>query len=128
MIHWLHTNRSLAISYIEANTQGLKVAIAYLYCDYKDPKTQSELELLSSITRQLAEQSNPMPPEIKAFCEKYTEKRSYPSDDERISLVRAMSVLFERIYVFLDALVMLYHPVYGTNNLWLLIAIFYHLG
>jgi hypothetical protein len=95
----------MAINYVEENTQRSKVAVAYVYCDYKDPKTQSETELLSSIIRQLAEQSKPIPPEVNAFRDKFTEKRRHPTDDERISLVRTISELFEKTYVFVDALV-----------------------
>jgi hypothetical protein len=98
-------NRSVAVNYIEENTQRSKVAIAYVYCDYNDPKTKCEIELLSSITRQLAEQSKPMPPEVNAFRDKYAEKRRHPTGDERISIVRTISELFERTYVFVDALV-----------------------
>ncbi|MCJ1394650.1 hypothetical protein MMC18_007530 [Xylographa bjoerkii] len=95
---------SVAVNYIEENTQRSKVAIAYVYCDYKDPKTQSEIQLLSSIIRQLAEQSKPLPPEVNAFRDKYAEKRRHPTADERISLMRTISEHFERTYVFVDAL------------------------
>jgi len=101
-------NRSAAIHHVEENTKRSDVAIAYVYCDYKDPKTQSEIELFSSIARQLAEQSYPMPPEVKAYRDKWIEKRSYPSDDEGFSLVRDVALLFNRTFVFVDALVMFF--------------------
>lgn len=68
-------------------------------------KTQSEVELLSSITRQLAEQISPLPPEVKAFRDKDTQERRNPTDGERISLLRSICLLFETTYVFIDALV-----------------------
>ena len=80
-------------------------AIAYIYCDYKNAKTQSEVELLASITRQLAEQTSPLPPEVKVFHEKDAQRRRNPTNDERISLFRSICVLFQTIYVFIDALV-----------------------
>lgn len=95
----------MAINYVDENTQGSKVAIAYVYCDYKDPKTQSEIELVSSITRQLVEQTKPMPQEVSAFRDKYAEKRRHPTGDERIALLRKLCQPFKRTYVFLDALV-----------------------
>lgn len=98
-------NRSTAVSYVEEKTEGLQVAIAYVYCDYQDPSTSSEVEIFSSITRQLAEQCEVIPVEVKAFRDRYTGKRSLPSPEERVSLVRALAQHFERTYVFIDALV-----------------------
>lgn len=98
-------NRSIAVSFVEEATQGTNVAIAYIYCNYKDPKTQSEVEILSSITRQLAEQIHPLPPEVKVFSEKNAKRRRPPTEDERLSLVRSLCLLFRRTYVFVDALV-----------------------
>lgn len=98
-------NRSIVVNHVGEATQGRKVAIAYIYCDYKDAKTQSELELLSSIIRQLAEQTSPLPPEVKAFRDKDTQERRNPTDDERVSLLRSLCLLFRTTYVFIDALV-----------------------
>jgi len=97
--------RSFVVNHVAESTRGKKIAIAYIYCDYKDAKTQSEVELLSSITRQLAEQISPLPPEVKAFRNKDTQERRNPTDGERISLLRSICLLFETTYVFIDALV-----------------------
>ncbi|KAI9742546.1 MAG: hypothetical protein M1818_003686 [Claussenomyces sp. TS43310] len=82
----------------------MKAAIAHVYCDYKDLKTQSEVELLSSITRQLAEQTSTMPPAVKKFCEKNAQKRRNSTDEEWISLVQSICLHFQKTYVFVDAL------------------------
>ena len=97
--------RSIAVNHVWEATQGMKAAVAYIYCDYKDAKTQSALELLSSITRQLAEQTSPLPPELKAFRDKDIQNRRNPTDDERISLLTSICLLFQTTYVFIDALV-----------------------
>ncbi|KAJ4218988.1 hypothetical protein NW759_008144 [Fusarium solani] len=95
---------STAVTYIEENTGDSDVAIAYVYCDYKDPATLSETNIWSSIVRQLVESCQQMPAEISSFREKYLEKRSLPTDEERISLVRALSRLFRKTYILVDAL------------------------
>ncbi len=79
-----------------------------MYCDYENPKTQSELELLSSITRQLTEQTSSMPPAVKEFCDKNAEKRRHPTGEEWISLIKSICLLFQTTYVFVDALVMFF--------------------
>jgi hypothetical protein len=72
--------------------------------------TQSEIEHLSSIARKLVDQIKPIPPEVKAFREKYAEKSRHPTGDERISLLRTVSKLFEKTYIFVDALAIFFAP------------------
>ncbi|KAH0522614.1 hypothetical protein TsFJ059_006437 [Trichoderma semiorbis] len=95
---------SAAISYVEEETDGQNCAIVCIFCDYKDPRTRSEVEIISSIIRQLAEQCKPLPSAVKAFRDKYLEKRIDPSSDERLSLIKILSQLFDKTYVFVDAL------------------------
>lgn len=78
-----------------------------MYCNYKDPDTQSETGLLSSITRQLIEQTRAMPPCVVKFWEKYVEAKRYPTMEERMSLAKEICTLFARCYIFVDALVIL---------------------
>lgn len=99
----------MAISYVSEAMHGSGAAIVCLYCDYKDQKTHSELELLSSVIRQLAEQRQPVPPVVKAFRDKYSKKRNNPTLDERISLARSLCLLFSQTYIFIDALVLFHY-------------------
>ncbi|KAL8790643.1 MAG: hypothetical protein Q9213_000491 [Squamulea squamosa] len=95
---------SIVVNHIEEETRGTDSALAYVYCDYKDTKTQSAIGLLSSVTRQLAEQSIPLRPEAKTFRDNDLERRRNPTEDERISLLRSMCSLFQTVYVCVDAL------------------------
>ena len=54
---------------------------------------------------QLAKELNPLPPEVKAFCEKDAKERRNPTEGERISLLRSICTYFQTTYVFIDALV-----------------------
>ncbi|KAI0105554.1 hypothetical protein GGR51DRAFT_192971 [Nemania sp. FL0031] len=93
---------SRAVTYIEENTDRSRVAVSYVYCDYKEPRT--EIDMLSIIMRQLAEQCHPLPKEVVLFREKYLEKRTYPSNDDRISVIKAMARIFDKTFIFIDAL------------------------
>ncbi len=97
---------SIAVNHVVQMTQGRTVAIAYIYCDYQDARTQSAHQMFASLIRQLAEQTNPLPPEVKDFCEKDTQKRRHPTDDERILLLRSLCLIFQTTFVFIDALVL----------------------
>jgi hypothetical protein len=60
---------------------------------------------MSSLTRQLAEQIDPLHPEVKLFHDENARKNRNPTNDERLSLFKSISLSFKAIYVFVDALV-----------------------
>ena len=95
--------RSLVINYIEEETQGKNTAIAYVYCHYKDDKTMSDVELLSSIIRQVAEQANPLPPGLAAFRDAHLRRK--PTSAEWILLLKSIRPVFDTLFVCIDALV-----------------------
>ena len=95
---------SVAISYVEEHTERRDVAIAYVYCDYTDSKLQSGIELISSITRQLVEQIHPIPQEVKAYRDRWAEKRSHPAQIDQVSLIKDIALRFSKTYIFVDAL------------------------
>lgn len=107
IIYRLIFSRSLAVNYVQEATQGTQTAIAYVYCDYKNSKSHSELELLSSITRQLTEQTISVPAAVKEFCDKNAERRRNPTGDEWISLAESICLVFQTTYIFIDAVVIL---------------------
>ena len=116
IIYKLISTRSFAVNYVQEAIQGTKTAIAYVYCDYENPKTHSELELLSSIARQLTEQTNSILPAVKEFCGKNVERRRNPTGDEWISLIKSICLLFQTTYVFVDALVIFLYPISRFNE------------
>ncbi|KAK3994869.1 ankyrin repeat-containing domain protein [Cladorrhinum sp. PSN332] len=95
---------STMVNYIDERTERSQVAIAFIYCDYRDPTTKSEVEILSSITRQLAEQCKPLPLEVRTFRDRYAGKMTRPSVEERLALIRFLAQRFRRTYILIDAL------------------------
>ncbi|KAG9388103.1 Goodbye multi-domain protein [Pyrenophora tritici-repentis] len=69
-----------------------------------DSKLQSEVELICSLTRQLVEQIHPISEEVKTYRDRWIEKRSYPTQEERVSLIEEVASHFTRTYIFVDAL------------------------
>jgi hypothetical protein len=97
------------------------VAIAFIYCDYREPITEDDM--LSVIARQLAEQCHSLPVVVKEFRERFLGKIMQPSNDDRISLIKSIVGLFEKTLVFIDALVRILTCLYvvlshrlGTDN------------
>ncbi|PGH21367.1 hypothetical protein AJ80_03284 [Polytolypa hystricis UAMH7299] len=95
---------SVVVNYVSEAIRGTNAAVAYLYCDYKNPETHAELQLLSSIARQLVEQIRPIPPEVSEFLDRNAEKKRNPTEDEWVALVKSLCLLFQNTYLFVDAL------------------------
>ncbi|KAF5716200.1 ankyrin repeat-containing protein [Fusarium globosum] len=95
---------STVINYLEESTKKDEVAIAYVYCDYKDKRTLSETSIWASVIRQMVEACSQLPPDIISFRDKYLEKRALPSDEERMSLIRSLSKRFRKTFILIDAL------------------------
>ncbi|KAL8949471.1 MAG: hypothetical protein Q9222_004419 [Ikaeria aurantiellina] len=95
---------STVVNHLGETNQNSNVAVTYIYCDYKDPETQSQAGIIASITRQLAERVNPLPSEVKEFHEKKNQRRRNPTDDERIVLLKSLCLNFEKTFVCIDAL------------------------
>lgn len=101
----MHSDRSIIINYISEATEGTNVAVAYLYCDYKNERTQSESELLSNIARQLTEQTRSIPSEVREFRSRNAEKKRSAKADEWISLIEVLCLSFQKVFIIVDALV-----------------------
>ncbi|KAL8367153.1 hypothetical protein RB599_010243 [Gaeumannomyces hyphopodioides] len=95
---------SAVVDYIGTRMDRSKVAMAFVYCEYSDPISRSEVGILSSIIRQLVEQCARVPSEIRAFHDRYAGGVIRPTVEERIGLIRLLAQLFDRTYVLIDAL------------------------
>ncbi|OJI96719.1 hypothetical protein ASPVEDRAFT_251254 [Aspergillus versicolor CBS 583.65] len=95
---------SIAVNHVSEATEGLNVAIAYIYCDYKDETTHSEFELLASIARQVASHYAQIPAAVIQFRDRNAEKKRNPTSDEWLALIEELSRPFTKTYIFIDAL------------------------
>ncbi|KAK0517520.1 hypothetical protein JMJ35_000675 [Cladonia borealis] len=96
---------SIAVNCVAETTRGQDIAIIYVYCDYKDSSTHSVNALLSSLLRQLIEQS-PRAESIAELSMMLNENAKYrdPTEAELFTWVCTVSKDFKDVYVFVDAL------------------------
>lgn len=97
--------RSIIIDEVNEKTRGTDTALAFMYCNYKDTNTHSELALLSSIARQLTEQVGHIPPVVKEFRDQNAMRKRNPTGDEWVALVKSLGKFFYKVIVIVDALV-----------------------
>ncbi|PWY70288.1 hypothetical protein BO94DRAFT_268794 [Aspergillus sclerotioniger CBS 115572] len=96
---------SVAVDYVQQKAFSGNIAVAYVYCDYKDPMTKSGGELIASLSQQLAEQIDTVPTELKRFHEKKQQKTRAVTNEDRLSVMKSLVTHFSRVHIFIDALV-----------------------
>lgn len=102
--------RSMVVDHIrqavldEASTRS-NVAVAYFYCDNKDPRTHSVTELLSVVIKELIRKNGTVPEELDKLHQRYTDTEKAPSKADLLNLIRSLSMPFEKVFVLIDALV-----------------------
>lgn len=99
----------LASSVIEESIRkaGSEDAVAYFYCDYKNPETQDPVKILGSLARQIARQDEQSFDKLRPFYELHNceERRSLiPTAEALHDLLVQMCVSFENIMILIDAL------------------------
>lgn len=93
------------MDYLEATYSEPDIGIAYLYCDYKDKDMQTSINLLSSLTRQLATQLLILPSEIEEFYKSRQDSSSpSPTTRDHLKLLLSLAQKFTRTFLVVDAL------------------------
>ncbi|VUC24583.1 unnamed protein product [Clonostachys rosea] len=96
---------SRAINYVSLKfNSNLKVGIAYVYCNYQRENDQDIRKLLLSILRQLTECLPSLPESLNALHQAHHRKRTDPSIDEVLQVLKTVTDYYERIFLFIDAL------------------------
>ena len=78
-------------------------ALAYFYCDYKDPSTQEPQNILGSLVQQIARQDEQAFEKLEKFYDHKNDVRSYDSALLR-DLLRDMGSVFTSTSIIVDAL------------------------
>ena len=96
---------SIAVNYIAESTRGQDTALAYVYCDYKDSLTHPVTALLSSLLRQLIEQTPRAESiaELSIIMDGNTKHRD-PTEAELFTWICTVLKDFNDVYIFVDAL------------------------
>ena len=100
-------NRSFLVNYTQTALQGPENAVVYIYCNYKDPQTHSELELLACIGKQLAEQAYSGFHIARDFARQVSAQKRDPLGDELVAFIKSLCALFRTVHILIDALVSL---------------------
>ncbi|KAI3545393.1 hypothetical protein CSPX01_05037, partial [Colletotrichum filicis] len=80
------------------------VGIAYIYCNFKDTERQDCHDLLSSLTKQLAQSCSSFPTSLETLYNTHQKRKTMRSTQETIDLLHVVSSYYERVFIIIDAL------------------------
>jgi len=80
------------------------VAIAYIYCNYKEQEEQTTVNLIGSLLQQLVQMSSVVSEEIISLYESHIGKRTRPTLNEYSNLLQSEVHGFSKVFIVIDAL------------------------
>ena len=97
--------RSTVIDYLECRFYRDNVAVAFLYCSYKERDTQTLQNLIGSLIQQLVQRNPDVPDDLRILHEAHTRnQRSTPTLTECVRLLRSQLAVFPKVFLVIDAL------------------------
>ena len=80
------------------------IGIAYIYCNFRRQDEQKINDLLASLLKQLAESQLSLPSTVKELYDRHKTKRTRPSLEEISRSLQAVTTLYSRVFLIVDAL------------------------
>jgi hypothetical protein len=80
------------------------ICIAYIYCNFRRQDEQKISDLLASLLKQLAESQPSLPSTMKELYNRHKTKRTRPSLEEISRSLQAVTTLYSRVFLIVDAL------------------------
>ena len=80
------------------------MGIAFLYCNYKEQKTQTIRHLIASLLRQYCERNSAIPDEVEKLYHSHNRSGTRPSLSEFYQALLAVIRRFSKVFIVVDAL------------------------
>ncbi|KAJ7589327.1 hypothetical protein C8J56DRAFT_1075847, partial [Mycena floridula] len=95
---------SIIVEHLRSAILQPKIAVIYIYCDYRQQEAQTPIQLLGSVLKQLAQQHPVLSDHLLALHKKYLSRGDHPSIDELFKALQAEVSLYSQVYIVVDAL------------------------
>ena len=92
------------MDYLEQSFRGEDVAIAYVYCSYKELEDQTDVNLIASLLQQLAQRRSFISDDVSSLYYRHIEKRTRPTLGEWSKLLNSEVNRFSKVFIVIDAL------------------------
>jgi hypothetical protein len=95
---------AIAVDHLQKLFKGKDIAVACIFCNYKERSTQSLEELVASILTQIIQDDQLASESIKAFCKEFRDKQRRPRLTNLIDALRSEIQTYSKVFFVLDAL------------------------
>jgi len=92
------------VNYLERSLERKDVAIAYVYCSYKEQVDQTAANLIASLLQQLVHRRPTISNEIALLYQNCFRKRTRPTLSEWSKLLQSEVNHFSKVFILIDAL------------------------
>jgi hypothetical protein len=99
-------NRSIAIDHLLERAERERAKVAYVYFDYKTQKSQTRIEVICTLVKQLLSQSNVIPDPLEELYKKFQDKTK-PMAENMKALTETLQwygQIEESVFMVFDAL------------------------
>jgi hypothetical protein len=80
------------------------IGVAYIYCNFRQQGTQKIDDLMASLLKQLAQGQSSLLGSVKDLYDQHETKRTRPSLDEILGVLRSVATMYLRAFIIVDAL------------------------
>jgi hypothetical protein len=94
--------RSIAVDHLQTFFEGQDVAVACVFCNYKEQSTQTVSELLASVLKQIVQDQSVASDNMKTFYKKFRSRR--PKLAELANALQSEIGTFTKVFFVVDAL------------------------
>jgi hypothetical protein len=92
------------VEYLQKLYKDTDVAVAFIYCNYKEQVAQTARNLVASLLKQLVQNSRVTSDNIKSFYRDHQDAETHPTLDEFTKALRSELRLYSRAFIIVDAL------------------------
>ena len=80
------------------------VAIAYIYCNYKEQALQTASNLITCVLKQLVQDHSVAYENVRSFYNRHKDAETHPTIMNTLEVLQSVTRLFSRVFVIVDAL------------------------
>lgn len=95
---------AIVVDHLWKDFEGKNVGIAYIYCNYKRQETQTTIDLLGAVLKQLVQERPLYGEPVTVLHNRHADRRTRPSLDEICTALNSVLKSYSKAYIIIDAL------------------------
>jgi hypothetical protein len=96
--------RSIVVNHLQTTFGNDKIAIACIYCNYKEQTEQTVPNLVASLLKQMVQDHFTTSNTVKLLFKRHKDKRTSPTLDECMEALKSEIGTYSKVFIIVDAL------------------------